>query len=293
MTEPSHTADTVGSVVRQAAAELKTAAIESPDLTAQLLLGYAMGWDRVRVLSHPEVALSTRQASTFASLIRRRVAGEPLQYITGTQEFYGLPFQVTPAVLIPRPETEILVEKVIGLAHSEKRPAMCFADVGTGSGCIAVSIACSLPEARGFAFDISAEALMIARANAKRHNVANRIHFVRSDLIECTPAMPVFDVVASNPPYVAADAQNLHSQVRDHEPQLALFGGTSGLEIYRRLIPSAAARLNRGGRLVFEIGAGMEADLVQLVVAAGLSVEAVADDLQAIPRCIIARRGNG
>jgi release factor glutamine methyltransferase len=239
------------------------------------------------------MAIERRQANAFAELVRRRAAGEPLQYITGAQEFYGRLFHVTPEVLIPRPETEILVEKVVALAHSEGLQALRFADVGTGSGCIAVSIACALPGARGVALDISAEALRIARANAHRHDVADRIHFVCGDLFECIAPAPGFDFVASNPPYVAQDAGDLPSLVRDHEPHVALFGGESGIDVYRRLIPSAAVRVKPGGRLIFETGTGMAPALMSMVREAGLTVEAVLDDLQAIPRCIVARRTNG
>jgi release factor glutamine methyltransferase len=196
--------------------------------------------------------------------------------------------------LIPRPETEILVEKVVRLAHSEMRPEPRFVDVGTGSGCIAVAIAAELPGACGWGIDISTDALAVARQNAARHQVAGRTTFVCADLLECFSTRPVFDFVVSNPPYVALrDALRLDRMVREHEPRHALFGGEAGLDVYRRLIPQAAGRLNPRGRLVMELGAGMYREVAGIVERAKLVVEAVLDDLQGIPRCIVARRGDG
>jgi release factor glutamine methyltransferase len=284
----------VRSALREAVRQLRTAGVDSPHLVAEVLLGYVLGWDRTRVLSYPETILSPQVAARVALLARRRAAGEPLQYLTGTQEFFGRSFRVSPHVLIPRPETEILVEKVSALAHSLDRDEILFVDVGTGSGCIAVSLAHELPGARGYAVDLSREALEVARENAATHGVLDRVRFVRADLLECFAAAPTFDVIVSNPPYVAqTDAAALSPTVREHEPQLALFGGPSGLEVYRGLVPQAAARLNGGGFVALEIGAGMATDVRALLENQGLTIQDVYDDLQGIPRVVIGRREHG
>jgi release factor glutamine methyltransferase len=274
----------------RAALELAQAQIESPHLTAELLLGYALGWDRVRVLTDFDAPLDKESTERFLAAVRRRIQGEPLQHITGQQEFYGRMFHVSPAVLIPRPETEILVESVVSLAKDQKQGVR-FADVGTGSGCIAVSVAAELPGCRGWAVDLSLEALAIARQNAIQHRVGGRIQFVCGNLLDAFPPEPAFDFILSNPPYVARrDAAGLPDMVRDHEPHLALFGGELGLEVYFRLVPQAAARLLPGGHLVLELGIGQSPDVVRLIEQEGLAVVKVLDDLRGIPRCILARK---
>lgn len=284
----------VGSALKRATEELGLSGVESPRLTAELLIARVLDWERVRVLAHSESPLPQRAAERFASLVRRRSAGEPLQYILGEQEFYGLPFHVTPAVLIPRPETETLVEQAVLAARELAARALRFADVGTGSGCIAVSFARAVPKAEGWATDISIEALAVARENAARNGVRERVGFLLCDLLECFAPRPCFDLVLSNPPYVAADdAGSLPAVVREHEPAVALYSGASGLDAYRRLIPQAADRLVPGGKLLLELGAGMAGQVSGLVEGAGLTVETVADDLQGIPRCMLARRGHG
>jgi release factor glutamine methyltransferase len=286
--------ETVRSALGWAVQELSRHRIDSPRMTAELLLGHIQGWNRERVLTHPETPLSTEAGEHFASVVRRRAGGEPLQYILGCQEFYGLQFQVTPAVLIPRPETEILVENAVAAAESLGAEQLRFADVGTGSGCIAVSFARHVACAAGWATDISFDALALARENAARNGVAKRIEFVRTDFLEGFAPRPVFNMVLSNPPYVAAgDASVLSAEVREHEPAVALFSENSGLDSYRRLIPQAARRLVPGGSLILEVGAGMS-DRVALLLREGeFAVEKIAQDLQGIPRCILARRGHG
>ncbi len=292
--QPPQVPSTVGSVLKRAVHALREAGVESPRLTAELLVAHVLGWDRVRVLSHGEVPVDARTADAVAELVGHCCGCVPLQHLTGSQEFYGLAFEVGPAVLIPRPETEILVEKATQLAHSVAPGPVVFADVGTGSGCIAVCVAHALPAARGWAVDISSAALAFARRNAARHGVAERVAFARADLLESFPTRPVFDLVLSNPPYVARrDAENLPRMVRDQEPHVALFGGETGLEVYERLVPQAAPRLKPGGSLVLEIGAGMLGAVSRLLQGAAFSVEEVVNDLQAIPRCIVARRQHG
>ncbi len=283
--------NTVGAARLWAVEELRRAQAESPELSADLLLGFVLGWTRVRVLSHPEEPLSGSCLARFRDLVRRFAGGEPLQYLTGEQEFYGLSFRVTPEVLIPRPETEILVEEAIRLMKASLYSTPRFADMGTGSGCIAVCVARAIPASFGWAIDLSAAALGIARENAVRHGVAGRIGFVRADLLECFARRPCFDFILSNPPYVARrDYDSLPSVVRDHEPHDALFGGETGLEIYRRMIPEVAPRLMHGGYLLVELGAGQADQVGALVESEGLLLERVLDDLQGIPRCLAARK---
>ena len=217
--------------------------------------------DRAFLIAHPESELSAEGAVRYYALIERRLAGEPIQYITGETEFYGLPFQVNRDVLIPRPETEHLVEKVLSLAAGLERPRI--VDVGTGSGAIAVALAHKLPAAPITAIDLSEAALAVARGNADRNGVADRVRFLEGDLL--TPvADEQFEIVVSNPPYVAdGDRASLSVEVRDYEPALALFAG-SGLDVYRRLIPEARAVLVDGGFLAVEMGFG-QAELLPVV----------------------------
>jgi release factor glutamine methyltransferase len=270
--------------------ELRKARIKSPELSADLLLGFMLGWDRVRIITHTEQFLEEDLRIRFKNLVARHASGEPLNYLTGEREFYGLAFRVSPAVLIPRPETEILVEKAIELLQNRSSPAR-FVDVGAGSGCIAVTIAHEVPSSTGWAVDISAAALEIAHENAGRHGVAGRIHFVQGDLLECLLPESCFDFILSNPPYVPIEeCDNLPSDVRDYEPHLALFGGESGLEIISRLIPEASSRLVPGGYLLLESGASQAERIRMLAEKAGMSIELILNDLQEIPRCLVARK---
>lgn len=197
-------------------------------LTAEVLLAHILSWERARLIGHIYDPLAAGAWEKFRTLARHCAAGEPLHYLTGEREFYGLPFRVTPAVLIPRPETEILVEHAVEWVR-RRGGGVRFVDVGTGSGCIAISVARELPGARGWATDISREALVLARENADRLGAAARIGFVCCDLLDCFPARPLFDLILSNPPYISgADVPELPRVVREHEPHQALFGGNRG-----------------------------------------------------------------
>jgi len=288
---------TVASARAWAVEELKRSRIESPALTADLLLGFVLGWERVGILSRPEHCVGQEAWSGFQNLVRRRAKGEPLQYLTGEREFYGLAFRVTPDVLIPRPETELLVEKAIDLIRSSGLHQARFLDVGTGSGCIAVSVAHEIPASLGWAVDSSSAALRIARENAVRNHVEERLLLIQADLLECFPPESCFDFILCNPPYIPlGEYDSLPSEVRDYEPHDALFGGESGLEIYSRLIPEVASRLASGGYLLLEAGAGQAERVGQFVEGAGLLLEMVVNDLQGIPRCLVGRnpgRRNG
>lgn len=240
------------------------------------------------LIAHEYETLPVHADSKFRAGVERRRAGEPIQYITGEAEFYGLSFTVNRAVLIPRPETEHLVEKVIELARGLERQRI--ADVGTGSGAIAVALASRLPDARIHATDQSAAALKVARANAARNGVAERVRFHEGDLL-APVAGQRFDVIVSNPPYVAdADRDSLAVEVRDYEPEQALFAGADGLAIYRRLIPAALDALIREGYLVLEIGFGQELMVGALLAASRFTQVEFVLDLQGIPRVALARR---
>jgi release factor glutamine methyltransferase len=255
---------------------------------ALLLLLHTLGISRAAFLANPELLLATEQQAAYDALIRRRLTHEPIQYISGEQEFYGLALRVTPDVLIPRPETEHLVEAV--LAELDSQALLRILDVGTGSGAIAIALAHHLHHARITATDISRAALDVAATNAAHHNLAERIHFVESDLLDAlAPGEAVFDAIVSNPPYIStADHGALHPQVRDYEPAAALFAGVDGLDIYRRLMPQARAALKPGGLLALEIGHGQRDAITNML--AGWNEIRFVDDLQSIPRVALARK---
>ena len=253
---------------------------------AELLLMRVLGWDRAYLLTHPETLLSSEHNALYQSWIERRARHEPVQYIIGEQEFFGLKFRVTPDVLIPRPETEHLVEAA--LAHAGRDLALRIADIGTGSGAIAVVLAHALPNAQITALDISPAALAVARVNAEAHGVSDRIRFVESDLLVAL-ADEQFDLIVSNPPYVA-NGEELEAQVRDYEPVQALFAGPEGLDIYRRLIPQAQTSLKPGGWLLVEIGHGQREAVTQLL--AGWDDVSFIADLQGIPRVACAQKSS-
>jgi len=241
--------------------------------------------DRAWLVAHSSDEIGFEHWKPYYELLQRRYRGEPLQYITGEAEFYGLPFHVTPDVLIPRPETEHIVEQVIELAECFEQPRI--AEVGTGSGCIAVALAHKLPHAAITAIDLSAVALAVAEQNAKRNGVDLR--FLRGDLLSPV-AQQQFEIVVSNPPYVSTtDRDTLAVEVRDHEPAIALFAGDDGLDIYRRLIPQAFACLVPGGFIALEIGYGQSEAIARLLGAAGFGEIEFIADLQAIPRVACAQ----
>jgi release factor glutamine methyltransferase len=244
--------------------------------------------NRAWLLAHLDLPATPDAMAEFDALIERRRAGEPIQYIIGEAEFYGLPFYVTRDVLIPRPETEHVVEKAVELLPVFSKPRVI--DVGTGSGIIAIALAHEWPSASITATDISAAALEVARRNALRIGFADRICFLQGDLL--VPAVGQrFHLVVSNPPYVAeGDRSTLAVEVRDYEPSPALFAGTEGLTVYRRLIPEAFAALVPGGFLVLEIGHGQQASIGALLETAGFTAIEFTADLQGIPRVAAAQR---
>ena len=274
--------------------ELKRAGTASPELTADILIGFVIERNRVFVLSRPEYPLNEDSRARLEILTARRARGEPLQYLTGTREFYGRTFHVTPDVLIPRPETEFLVETALELVKKNRKmlPAVIrFADVGTGSGCIAISLLCEIPDAYCCAIDCSFPALAVAGKNARLHCVDGRLARLCLDLFTGITPRERFNLILSNPPYIAQmDYNNLPVEVRDFEPGIALFGGSDGFEIYRRLIPASFGQLAAGGRLILELGAGQADEVERLAVKAGFLTETLVNDLQGIPRCLVARK---
>ena len=261
---------------------------------AELLLLHTLDIPRSTLLAHPERILTPHQHTAYQALIARRLTLEPIQYITGTQDFYGLTLHVTPAVLIPRPETELLIEAVLQrLPHNQSLRIL---DIGTGSGAIAIAIAHHLPLAHVTAVDISPAALAVARKNAALHQLEQRITFLQSDLLDNLSTAPdpthpetLFHAILSNPPYIPdSDRTTLHPQVRDHEPSLALFSGPKGLDIYRRLIPQAHPALLPNGLIALEIGQGQNLAITTLL-AAWANLE-ILPDLQGIPRIALAHK---
>lgn len=297
----------IRSALKEGMARLRAARVPSHTLAAELLLLHVLDRDRAWLYTHSEDALDPAAAEKYFALISRRAAGEPTQYLTGKQEFWGLEFEVTPAVLIPRPETEHVIEVAlerlgargikINMTTGAPSPTLRVADVGTGSGCLAVALVHELPHAEVFATDISPAALDVARRNATRHGISDRIHFLQTDLLgslfsESRIAGHAFHLVVSNPPYVARDeASSLQREVREHEPESALFGGQTGIEIYARLTEQAAALLAPRGVIVLELGHGAAENVRQVLQQQHhWSNISITNDLAGIPRVLAAER---
>jgi release factor glutamine methyltransferase len=304
-----HRADTLHRRIRDARLRFERAGIEPAEaaIDADVLARYALGgWERGQLLVRQHDACPPGFAAVFEALVRRRERREPAGYITGRREFWSLDIEVGPGVLVPRPETELLVEEALSRLSPDAREhaqpprppraaaasgaRVRLADVGTGSGCVAVALARWLPAGDVTAIDTSDEALATARRNAERHEVSGRVRFVKADLLDGLEGP--FDAVVSNPPYVpAADVAGLQPEVRDYEPLAALEGGGDGLDVIRRLVPEAAAVLRPGGWLLFEFGFG-QADGVRAIIAAepGLELLELKPDLAGIPRIAVARK---
>jgi release factor glutamine methyltransferase len=257
-----------GQVFSKAVIELTAHGISNPRLDAEVLLAHALGTDRTGLYTRLHVRLSLEQQETFRVLFQRRMQREPLQYITGVREFWSLEFKVDLRVLIPRPETEVVVETALRLLSQSaiRNPQSALLDVGTGSGCIAVVLAKELPQAEIWATDVSADALAVASENARHHGVAERIRFLQGDLFSPLAGKEDgFDLIVANPPYLARpELAALQPEVRDWEPLAALDGGPDGLDFYRRLLHEGPTYLRTGGWLVMEIGHGQGTAVMRL-----------------------------
>ena len=282
---------TVGRLLTWTADYLKKHQSESPRLDAEVLLAEARGCQRIQLYTAFEEVVDDATRTRFREFVKRRAEGMPVAYIVGRKEFYSLNFRVTPDVLIPRPETEHAVIAVLDLLKSSGLAAPQIVDVGTGSGCIAITIAKHAPQARVTAIDQSPAALAIAAENAATHQVTDRVAFVESDLLTALPGDQRFDIIVSNPPYVTeAEWAELSPGVRDFEPRMALVGGTTGLEITTRLVAQAVERLTPGGWLVLEIHDGLEAQTHALLTATGRFEKlSTIKDLAQLPRVVQAQ----
>jgi release factor glutamine methyltransferase len=281
---------TVGRLLAWTTDWLSARGAESPRLDAEVLLAHVRGCPRIALYTAFEEPVAEAERARFRELVKRRGGGEPVAYLVGSREFFSLPFTVDRSVLVPRPETEGLVVRVLDLSRAAAAPRI--VDVGTGSGAIVVALAKHLPRAALAATDISAEALAVARANAARHGVAERIVFVECDLLDAAAAAGPWDVIVSNPPYVREDEfAALPRDVREHEPRGALVSGPTGVEVVERLAAAAATQLAPGGWLVVEIGPTVvEAAEAALAKQAGLDPGPTLKDLAGLPRIVQARR---
>jgi release factor glutamine methyltransferase len=295
----------VRGALRTGISRLREKQVASYTLAAELLLLRVLGRDRAWLYAHPEESINSQELDTFLSLITRRANGEPTQHLTGKQEFWSLEFEVTPDVLIPRPETEHVIEIALdrlalrelraGRAQKTNGEGFLIADIGTGSGCLAIALAKELPAAAVYATDISPAALAVARRNAVRHGLENRIRFFESDLSRPPTAESAqesaFDLLVSNPPYIPRrDAHTLAREVRDHEPAIALYGGNEGYELYAGLIALAERHLKPGGIFVAELGHDSLPAVQPLLDARQWTAVGVSNDLAGIPRVIAAER---
>ncbi len=260
------------------------------ELSARILAQHALGWDAARYFTSSNEPEPSEFAERYGAMVVRRAAREPAAYITGRQEFWNLSFEVSPAVLIPRPETELMVEAALEYFGADRRRSLAIADAGTGCGCLAVALAREFPSAQVVATDISDAALDVARRNAARHGVADRIRFVHADVLDASP--DTFDLIVANPPYVRqGDRRALQPEVRDHEPPVALFGGDTGFDLVATFVERAVCRLQPDGYLMFEFGFGQDMAVEALVARMPeLAMLGLRRDLQGLARTAVTRR---
>lgn len=279
----------IAEVLKQASRVLDGAGVPEARREAGSLLSFVLGKDRTFLISHAEDTVDDGSVDQLREFVERRAAGEPLQYITGVQDFYAREFRVTPDVLIPRPETELLVEAALEVTKVDS-PVFC--DVGTGSGCIAVTLLCEIVGSRAVAVDKSSAALEVAKLNAGKQSVTDRAEFVVSDCFDALDSREYqFDLIVSNPPYVSEAAlAGLQREVRDHEPRVALSPGGDGLSVIRRLLTEASAFLKPNGHLLMEIGFDQGERVRNLVDEGVWTLIEVRPDLQCIPRIVVLRK---
>jgi release factor glutamine methyltransferase len=285
---------TIAQTIAATAARLSSHGVQNARLDAEVLLCHVLTRDRAWLLAHMQDRLDDQAARHLERIVDRRAVREPLQYITGRQEFWGLEFVVTPDVLIPRPETELVVEAAIRALRNLPSPLL--VDLCTGSGCIAVSIAKELKSSRIFAVDQSEEALAVARKNSAAHDVSGRIRFLAGNLFQPIQELDIqgkVDVITANPPYIPSrDLPSLQPEVRDFEPEMALIAGTEGTEIHERIIKEAPLFLKKGGSLIMEMGVGQAERLIAVAETSGVfTTPEIQKDLAGIDRIIILQKG--
>ena len=293
MSEQPHGSKNIREALTEASARLRAAGIADARPDARALLAHTLARDHAFLIAHSDDELELSALALFRARVGRRAAGEPVQYITGRQEFYGLDFEVNRAVLIPRPETELLVESALELLRDgDAAPRIC--DVGTGSGCIPVALLHERGDALACGLDISPDALAVAARNAARHAVAARLTLLVSDCFDAlaaTQPCATFNLITSNPPYIAeSEIPHLQREVREHEPRLALTPGGDGLSVIRRLIAEAPRFLDAGGHLLLEIGYEQHEAVARLVDENAWTLLDIRRDLQGIPRIVVLRR---
>lgn len=290
---PYATPVTVLEVIRRSGEFLAKRGVDSPRLQAELLLAHALGLPRMKLYLGFDRELTNPELDAVRGFVKRRGEREPLQHIVGSVSFCGLELLVTPDVLVPRPETELLAVRAVKFLQSRETNAATVLDYGTGSGCLAITIAAQAPTAELHAVDISEAALEVARRNAGRHQVGGRVRFHGGDGFGALPDGLRFDLIVSNPPYIASgEIATLQPEVRDHDPRLALDGGADGLDFYRLLASEGRVRLNGNGRLMVELGDGQDAAVHGLFDSEHWRVEGVENDDTGRARILIARRAN-
>ncbi len=282
---PTHVSTPAQEALRTAVRTLQTAQIETASLDARLLLQHVLGISRERWIAAPDLKMNMEQAARYEALIARRALREPVAHLRGMREFWGMEFTVTNATLDPRPDTETVVEAVLTRMHNRNAP-LSILDLGTGTGCLLLSLLTEFPEARGTGIDLSREALLVAQENALRLGLRSRAQFKHGNW--CAELAGPFDIIVSNPPYIpSATISTLAPEVAQFEPRLALDGGADGLDCYRTIISSLPAMLAPGGLAAFEVGAGQLQQVASIAEANGLQPEGIRKDLQGIPRCIL------
>ena len=273
-------------VLASAARRLADAGIDTPLLDAQSIMASVLGCSRLDLIAHPNRELTEPQSEEFLSMLNRREARFPLAYLIGKREFHGLEIDVTPDVLVPRPETETLIDVCVVSLWGGRTTVV---DVGTGSGAIAIALARNLPDARVYAIDNSAAALKVARANVEKHQLSDRVTVLQGDLLRpLRNAGVAFDAIVGNPPYVpTAEIENLQPEIRLYEPRSALDGGADGLDVYRRLLPDALPLLDEGGFVAVEVGLGQADAVRSIAVGCGYHTIETARDLAGIERVVV------
>lgn len=289
----------INELIDVAAARFMQAGLANPKLDASLLLAHVLGIPRVRLVLEQEREITPSQAAEFEKYVTRREKSEPIAYITGKKEFWSLDFIVTRDTLIPRPDSETLVEAALkraeniaqALEATQSLTDIGILDIGTGTGCLLIAILKSFPQAHGVGVDISEPALRVARMNSENHGTGKRVQFIKSNW--CDEVNGTFDLIISNPPYIAqGDAAHLMKDVAAYEPASALFSGEDGMDSYREISRCLQAKLNPGGYALLEVGQGQAEHVARMLEEQGFAIDEIRNDLSGIPRCVVARKKN-